>query len=67
MSSRPRHVTPQTDWFKSSYSSSTGTCVEVRFADAQVGVRDSKSSQSDESALTIAPQHWAAFIAGLSA
>lgn len=47
-------------WFKSSYSDSTGECVEVaRLDDATIGVRDSKNPAGP--ALTFGPAEWAAF------
>ncbi|WP_280461052.1 DUF397 domain-containing protein [Nocardia carnea] len=51
-------------WFKSSYSDSTGECVEVAWLDdATIGVRDSKDSTGP--ALAFAPNEWAAFTTSL--
>ncbi|MGI5221362.1 DUF397 domain-containing protein [Nocardia sp. CA-290969] len=51
-------------WFKSSYSDSTGECVEVAWLDdAKVGVRDSKNSAGR--ALTFGLADWAAFTADI--
>ncbi|WP_367136053.1 DUF397 domain-containing protein [Saccharothrix sp. HUAS TT1] len=53
-----------TGWFKSSYSGGADdNCVEVRFTDDVVGVRDSKNT---EAALAISQSGWQAFIAGLA-
>ncbi|WP_367136051.1 DUF397 domain-containing protein [Saccharothrix sp. HUAS TT1] len=47
-------------WFKSSYSGAADdNCVEVRFADDVVGVRDSKNPRT---ALTTTPSSWRTFI-----
>lgn len=51
-------------WFKSSYSDSTGECVEVAWLDdAKVRVRDSKNPAGPVLAFTTAD--WAAFTLGL--
>ncbi|MFI5720974.1 DUF397 domain-containing protein [Nocardia sp. NPDC051750] len=55
---------PGAEWFKSSYSDSTGECVEVAWFDAAtVGVRDSKNPAGPALAFTAAD--WAAFTLGL--
>ncbi|MFC9997949.1 DUF397 domain-containing protein [Nocardia sp. NPDC127526] len=52
-------------WFKSSYSESSGTCVEVAFLDeGMVGVRDSKNPTGP--ALVFTPGEWSAFTAGVN-
>ncbi|MGH3503293.1 MAG: DUF397 domain-containing protein [Nocardioidaceae bacterium] len=64
-----QHHRRHAGWFKSSYSSSTGSCVEVRFDARQVAVRDSKQAYdaapgtATEPMLTVAPRQWAAFLA----
>jgi len=51
-------------WFKSTYSESSGQCVEVAFLDGDaVGVRDSKNPTGP--ALVFTPGEWAAFTAGV--
>ena len=55
---------PEASWVKSSYSNSTGECVEVAWLrGGGVGVRDSKSP--DGPALMFAPEEWDAFAAEL--
>ncbi|ANY06646.1 DUF397 domain-containing protein [Pseudonocardia sp. HH130630-07] len=49
------------DWFVSSYSNATGTCVEVRFRDTLVDVRDSKDRSGP--VLTVSDAEWTAFLA----
>lgn len=51
------------DWFKSSFSSGSGTCVEVQFrTEGQVAVRDSKHRSGPE--LLFTPAEWEAFVKG---
>ncbi|WP_433731120.1 DUF397 domain-containing protein [Nocardia sp. CA-129566] len=51
-------------WFKSSYSETSGQCVEVAFlGGGRVGVRDSKNPSGP--ALVFTPGEWAAFTAGV--
>ena len=59
--------TTRTDWFKSSYSSSTGTCVEVRFDGGQVAVRDSKNLHAAVTGLklNVTAEQWTAFKGGI--
>lgn len=53
-------------WFKSSYSETTGQCVEVAHLDGgMVGVRDSKNLNGP--ALVFSPAEWDAFTAGAHA
>ncbi|MGI5398199.1 DUF397 domain-containing protein [Streptomyces sp. CA-135486] len=47
-------------WFKSSYSSEQGECVEVATCPATVHVRDSKDTTRPS--LTLAPTAWSTFI-----
>lgn len=50
-----------TGWFKSTYSSGgSNTCVEVRFTEATVGVRDSKNP--DGPRFTFTARGWKAFL-----
>lgn len=48
-------------WFKSSYSNSAVTCVEVRFAGDAVLVRDSKN-RAHSPILAVPPTEWTAFL-----
>ncbi len=51
-------------WIKSSFSYANGDCVEVAsLADGQVGVRDSKDSES--AVLRFTSAEWKAFTAGV--
>lgn len=53
-----------TGWFKSTYSSGgSNGCVEVRFREATVGVRDSKNA--DGPALNVRKGAWRAFLLSL--
>ncbi|MGW0432877.1 DUF397 domain-containing protein [Micromonospora sp. NPDC003197] len=56
---------PGQDWFKSSRSSDNANCVEVRFADDAVGVRDSKDRSGP--ALAFGAAAWTGFVATLKA
>lgn len=69
MGSPAQHATSRTAWFKSSYSSSTGTCVEIRFDGGQVAVRDSKNlnATAGELIVNVAAEQWATFASGLQA
>lgn len=57
--------TPHRDWFKSSRSANNAACVEVRFTDGAVGVRDSK----DRSGPTLAfdGNAWTSFLSTVKA
>jgi Domain of unknown function (DUF397) len=48
-----------TGWVKSSFSSGSGECVEVRLASPTVAVRDSKHTRL----VTVPAPCWAAFVA----
>lgn len=51
-------------WIKSTYSESSGQCVEVAFlANGLVGVRDSKDSQGP--ALVFGADEWTSFIGAI--
>ncbi|MFE7773124.1 DUF397 domain-containing protein [Streptomyces sp. NPDC057445] len=59
-------TTGQGRWFKSSYSNgSGGECVEVRFADADAAVRDSKLP--DGPRMAVAGNAWGRFVGALRA
>ncbi|MGH3614373.1 MAG: DUF397 domain-containing protein [Pseudonocardia sp.] len=55
-------------WFKSSFSNGSGTCVEVRFHDDLVSIRDSKHPRrpahdpSNEPIITVSVEEWTAFL-----
>ncbi|MFI6365877.1 DUF397 domain-containing protein [Nocardia sp. NPDC050630] len=52
-------------WKKSSYSETSGQCVEVAFLDGDmIGVRDSKNPS--DPALVFTPSEWDAFTAGVN-
>lgn len=53
------------EWFKSSFSNGSQTCVEVRFDSDQVSVRDSKDPAGP--ILTVTPTEWTAFLRGAAA
>lgn len=50
------------EWFKSSFSNGNATCVEVRFDDDRVSVRDSKDPAGP--ILTFPRGEWTAFLHG---
>ncbi|MEV4144418.1 DUF397 domain-containing protein [Amycolatopsis sp. NPDC049691] len=56
-------MTNSTGWFKSSWSSETADCVEVRLGD-DVGVRDSKAPSDGQ--LSVDPAAWGAFLGCLT-
>jgi hypothetical protein len=53
------------EWFKSSFSNGSQTCVEVRFDDDRVSVRDSKDQAGP--ILTFTRSEWTAFVYGTAA
>ncbi len=60
MTRKPAAVT-DTSWFKSSYSNAAATCVEVRFVEDAVLVRDSKNHPHGPT-LAVTTDQWAAFL-----
>ncbi|WP_410643258.1 DUF397 domain-containing protein [Amycolatopsis sp. lyj-346] len=56
-------MTNSTGWFKSSWSSETADCVEVRLG-GEVGVRDSKAPSDGR--LSVAPAAWSALLVRLT-
>ncbi|WP_024802612.1 DUF397 domain-containing protein [Nocardia sp. BMG51109] len=54
----------RTDWFKSSFSKDTTSCVEVRFDGDVVLMRDSKydGPPADQPVIVIPARHWAEFL-----
>lgn len=53
----------QLQWYKSSYSSANGQCVEVAHLPSLVAVRDSKNP--DASALVVPLDSWAMFLGNI--
>ena len=51
-------------WRKSTRSNNGGACVEVRYLDGRIEVRDSKDRTGPTLAFT--PQEWTAFLAGVN-
>lgn len=52
------------NWFKSSYSSANGQCVEGAWLpDGGIAIRDSKNR--DGAVLVFTPREWSAFLAGV--
>jgi len=49
-------------WFTSSYSSGAATCVEVRFDDGDVLVRDSKDRRGGQPTIGVPGPQWTAFV-----
>ncbi|WP_329107650.1 DUF397 domain-containing protein [Micromonospora sp. NBC_01699] len=56
---------PGQDWFKSSYSSDNASCVEVRFVDGVVDVRDTKDRGGP--VLAFGGSAWSGFVTALRA
>ncbi|MGD3113011.1 DUF397 domain-containing protein, partial [Streptomyces sp. YGL11-2] len=50
------------NWFKSSFSGNANACVEVRFAEGGIQLRDNK--ESDSLVLTFSAAEWDAFLLG---
>jgi Domain of unknown function (DUF397) len=53
-------------WITSSFSSSSGACVEVGFASGSVLVRDSKDRRVGRPVIGLPPAGWAAFVCCLT-
>ena len=51
------------EWYKSSLSGADG-CVEIRWRDTDIQVRDSKDPNSP--VLTFTPKEWSAFVGGVN-
>jgi hypothetical protein len=68
MSFPPPRTPVHTDWFKSRSSSSTGSCVEVKFDGDRVSIRDSKYRRTPANNPDFAPviivtaTQWALFL-----
>lgn len=50
-------------WFKSSFSNAAGACVEIKFGDGEILVRDSKDKRAGQPILSIAATEWRSFLA----
>ena len=49
-------------WFKSSYSNSAGSCVEVKLTDHGLLMRDGKDQRVDQPMLSIGKAQWRSFL-----
>ncbi|GAA4533445.1 DUF397 domain-containing protein [Amycolatopsis samaneae] len=56
--------TPPTrkEWFKSSYTNASGSCVEVNLTAESVLVRDSKDRRVDRPVLGVSADGWKSFL-----
>lgn len=61
----PASVSDRGGWFKSTHSSNSGGCVEVRFDTDVVFVRDSKDCRADRPVVGVPAGGWASFLDGL--
>ncbi|HEX6345610.1 DUF397 domain-containing protein [Umezawaea sp.] len=52
----------QGGWFTSSYSNAGGSCVEVRFSQRAVSVRDSKARDDRHSVIQVSAAGWSSFL-----
>jgi hypothetical protein len=55
-----------TKWFKSSYSSAWGSCVETRFDSENTLVRDSKDRRPDSPFIKVSARAWTAFLGSIT-
>ncbi|MEV4058455.1 DUF397 domain-containing protein [Amycolatopsis sp. NPDC049688] len=58
----PVATSRQDNWFKSSYSNATGSCVEVNFIRDSILIRDSKDQRPDSPNIGVGTAQWAAFL-----
>jgi hypothetical protein len=56
----------QNGWFKSSYSNAAGACVEIKFGDGTILVRDSKDKRTGQPMLSIAAAEWRSFLTAVA-
>ncbi|WP_329051369.1 DUF397 domain-containing protein [Amycolatopsis sp. NBC_01488] len=54
------------DWFKSSYSNASGSCVEVLFTNGPTLVRDSKDRQMTTPVIQVEQNAWTCFVRDLT-
>ncbi|WP_431957800.1 DUF397 domain-containing protein [Nocardia lijiangensis] len=64
-----RMPSAETGWFKSSYSSDSVACVQVKFEPGRVLIRDTKyrGEPNGRPMLTCSPADWAALTSGIRA
>lgn len=53
-------------WFKSSYSSPSGACVEAKFTTGAILLRDSKDERHNQPVLRVALKEWHSFLGAIS-
>jgi hypothetical protein len=58
----PSATPDRNGWFKSSYSSAGGSCVEARFEHRNTHVRDSKDRRPDSPFIKVTPRAWTSFL-----
>jgi Domain of unknown function (DUF397) len=54
-------------WFTSSYSSASGSCVEVKIALDTVSVRDSKDARPGTPIISLSKSEWSSFMSAVRA
>jgi hypothetical protein len=54
------------DWFKSSHSNASGSCVETRFRMGATVVRDTKDHSIDSPVIEFSPDAWSCFLGDLA-
>jgi hypothetical protein len=59
---KPTTSPREKEWFKSSYSSARGSCVETCFTDHATLVRDSKNRRTDSPVINFSPTAWMSFL-----
>jgi len=62
LNANPFATPDRNGWFKSSYSSAGGSCVETRFTRGGTQVRDSKDRRRDSPTIDISPSAWTFFL-----
>ncbi|MFJ9784753.1 DUF397 domain-containing protein [Amycolatopsis sp. NPDC101161] len=62
MNDNPIATLDRNGWFKSSYSSAGGSCVETRFTRGRTQVRDSKDRRRDSPTIEVSPSAWTFFL-----
>jgi hypothetical protein len=50
------------EWFTSSYTNGTGSCVEVKFSYSATLVRDSKDGRDDRPIISVGAEGWRSFL-----
>lgn len=59
-------MTSNNGWFKSSYSNAAGACVEIKFGDRAVLVRDSKDKRAGQPTLSVTATEWRSFLSNVA-